>query len=187
MTAAYEFHGHAIVSDDDKIAAPDGTMPASLTNAADWARFQRELGRAAVVALGRKGHESHQNLHKRNRLVLSSSARGIEQRDGAWWWNPADVPLAEALAAAAPAGGIVAIPGGQRVFDYFLEHGYDEFHLARARGVRLHDGVPVFSECSANRSAEEVLTARGLVPYPVDILDAWAGVSVTVWQKQRRK
>lgn len=187
MTAAYEIHGHAIVSDDDKIAASDGTMPESLTNAADWVRFQRELDRAAVVMLGRKGHESHRNVHERNRVVLSSSARAIERRADAWWWNPADVPLAEALAAAAPQGGIVSVPGGRRVFDFFLDHGYDEFHLARARGIRIRDGIPVFSACVSGRSAEDVLAARGLVPYPVDILDAWAGVSVTVWQKQRRR
>ena len=187
MTAAYEIHGHAIVSDDDKIAAPDGSMPEALTNAADWARFQRALDRAAVVMLGRKGHESHRNMHERNRVVLSSSARGLEKREDAWWWNPADVPLAEALAAAAPQGGIVAIPGGRRVFDFFLDHGYNEFHLARAHGVRIRGGVPIFSECALGRSAEDVLAARGLVPRPADILDAHAGVSVTLWQKPRRK
>lgn len=184
MTAAYEIHGHAIVSDDDRIAAPDGSMPRSLTNAADRARFQRELDRAAVVVLGRKGHESHRNVHERNRLVLSSSARGIEKRADAWWWNPADVPLARALAAAAPQGGIVAVPGGRRVFDFFLDYGYDEFHLARARGVRIRDGVPIFSECALGRSAEDVLAARGLSPCPAEVLDARAGVSLTVWQEQ---
>ncbi len=185
--AAYAFHGHAIVSDDDMIADAEGNMPEALTNAADWRRFQRELDRAAAIVLGRHGHEAHANVHKRNRIVLSSQARGIERRDDAWWWNPADAPLAEILAKAAPRGGIVSVPGGRRVFDYFLDVGYDEFHLARARGVRIPGGVPVFSECSADRSAEDLLAARGLLPYPIDILDAWAGVSVTIWRTPPRR
>jgi hypothetical protein len=185
--AGYEFHGHAIVSDDDMIADADGNMPEALTNAADWKRFQHELDRAVAVVLGRHGHESHANVHKRNRVVLSSQARGIERRPDAWWWNPAQASLAEMLAKAAPKSGVVSVPGGRRVFDYFLDTGYDEFHLARARGIRVPGGVPVFSECATGRSAEDVLAARGLTPYPVDILDAWAGVSVTVWQKQKRR
>lgn len=185
--ATYEFHGHAIVSDDDMIADADGNMPEVLTNASDWKRFQNELDRSVAIVLGRHGHEAHANVHKRNRVVLSSQGRGIERRADAWWWNPADAPLAEVMARAAPTGGIVSVPGGRRVFDYFLDAGYDEFHLARARGVRIPGGTPVFSECAPDRSAEEVLGSRGLAPYPVDILDAWAGVSVTVWRKPQRR
>ena len=56
--------------------------------------------------------------------------------------------------AAAPRGGIVAVPGGRSVFDLFLEIGYDEFHLARARGVKIENGTFLFSECALGRSAE---------------------------------
>jgi hypothetical protein len=57
--AAYAIHGHAIVSDDDKIADAHGRMPAALRNEADWRRFQDELDRAAAVLLGRRGHFAH--------------------------------------------------------------------------------------------------------------------------------
>jgi alkanesulfonate monooxygenase SsuD/methylene tetrahydromethanopterin reductase-like flavin-dependent oxidoreductase (luciferase family)/dihydrofolate reductase len=183
VTASYQIQGHAIVSKDDMIADATGSTPAALHNAADWQRFQAALDRAAVVVLGRDAHFAHPNIHRRTRLVLSSTARGVERRADAWWWNPAQAPLADALAAAAPAGGIVAVPGGRRVFDLFLEHGFDEFHLARAHGVRIPDGVPIFSECGPQRSAEEVLAARGLVPEPTELLDAVAAVSVTVWKR----
>jgi hypothetical protein len=180
---AYEIHGHAIVSDDDKIADVRGRTPRVLRNAADWARFQAALGRAAVTVLGRLGHETHSNVHHRKRIVLSTSAAGIELRAGVWWWNPARASLAEALAAAAPGGGIVVVPGGRRVFDLFLNLGYDEFHLARVRGVNLPGGIPVFSECTSERPAEMVLTAHGLTAQSTEILDATAGVSVTVWRR----
>ena len=36
-----KINGYAIVSDDDKIAGPDGLIPASLRNEKDWDCFQR--------------------------------------------------------------------------------------------------------------------------------------------------
>jgi hypothetical protein len=180
---AYVFHGHAIVSADDMIADASGATPASLRNEADWARFQAALDRAAVTVLGRLGHEANPNLKGRNRLILSSSARGVERRLDAWWWNPAEATLAEALASAAPGGGIVAVPGGRRVFDLFLATGFDEFHLARAAGVHLPEGIPIFSAVREGRSADAVLAAHGLRPEPPTMLDAEAGVSLTVWRR----
>jgi len=177
------FHGHAIVSADDRIADRTGATPASLRNDADWARFQAALDRAAVTVLGRLGHEANPNLKGRNRLVLSSSARGIERRPEAWWWNPAEATLAEALAMAAPRGGIVAVPGGRRVFDRFLAVGYDAFDLARVAGVFLPDGILIFSAIREGQTAEAALAANGLRPEPPTMLDEAAGVALTVWQR----
>jgi hypothetical protein len=179
----YAIHGHAIVSADDRIADAAGATPESLRNEADWVRFQAALDRAAVTVLGRLGHEANPNLKGRNRLVLSSEARGIERRDDAWWWNPAEAPLAAALAAAAPLGGVVAVPGGSGVFDLFLALGFDEFHLSRAGGVVIPDGIPVFSGIREGLSAEAILAAHGLVPDRPEMLDAAADVSVTVWRR----
>jgi dihydrofolate reductase len=181
--AAYAIHGHAIVSDDDKIADAQSRMPEALRNKADWQRFQDALDRAAAVLLGRKGHFAHPDRHGRNRIVVSSAARGIERRADAWWWNPNEVPLAVALAEAAPRGGIIAVPGGQRVYDAFLKSGgFDEFHLVRAHGVTLGDGVFLFGDCAAGRTAEEVLTAHGHAPMPEQVLDRQARVVLTVWR-----
>ena len=144
MIGPWRIHGHAIVSADDKIAGPDGLTPASLRNEADWQRFQRALDDAAVTVLGRLGHEANPNAKGRNRLVLSSSAPGVERRADAWWWNPCRAPLEAALRQAAPGGGIVAVPGGRQVFDLFLDIGFDAFHLARARlgaRPRRHSGL----------------------------------------------
>jgi hypothetical protein len=177
----YAFHGHAIVSADDRIADATGRTPPGLRIAADWQRFQAALDRSVLTVLGRLGHEANPNHRGRNRLVLSTQAAGIEHRGDAWWWNPAEVALASALALAAPGGGIVAVPGGRRVFDLFLDVGYDEFHLTRADRVRIGDGVALFSAIGGGVGAEAVLAGRGLAAdAPVAIDD---GVRVVVWRK----
>lgn len=178
---SWRFHGHAIVSADDRIADAGGVTPASLRNEADWARFQAALDAAALTVLGRLGHEANPNRRRRNRLVLSSSASGVERRDDAWWWNPAAASLAAALQAAAPEGGIVAVPGGMRVFDLFLAVGYDAFDLARAEAVHIADGTPLFSAVRDGLSADSVLAAHRLVPGERRMLDPVARVSLTLW------
>jgi hypothetical protein len=180
----WRIHGHAIVSADDRIAGPDGLTPPQLRNEADWMRFQQALDQAAVTVLGRLGHQANPNLKGRNRLVLSASARGVERRADGWWWNPAQAPLDEALHRVAPAGGIVAVPGGRRVFDLFLRLGFDEFHLARAQSVRVPGGIPVFSEVTEFRPAEAALAAHGLVADATELLDSTANVTLTLWRRE---
>ncbi|MEO8668560.1 MAG: hypothetical protein ABI399_08595 [Bauldia sp.] len=182
MIGRWSIHGHAIVSADDRIADASGVTPPSLRNDHDWRRFQAALDRAAVTVLGRLGHEANPNFKRRIRLVLSTSSKGIERRADAWWWNPAHAPLGDALASAAPAGGVVAVPGGRRVFDLFLTLGFDEFHLARAGQIVLSDGIPVFSAIRSDHDANSVLAASGLTPGAREWLDPAAGVSLTIWR-----
>jgi hypothetical protein len=181
MIGAYRIHGHAIVSQDDCIADAEGCTPPALRNDADWQRFQSALDAAALTVLGRLSHEANPNVMNRKRIVVSSGARGVERRADGWWWNPAKAPLLDALSEAAPAGGIVAVPGGRRIFDLFLVIGFDEFHLARATRLYMGNGTPVFSECANGVSADEVLMRHGLVAGPVEELDPLAGVSFTVF------
>ena len=183
MIPGYSIEGHAIVSNDDRIAAADGGTPPELRNDADWTRFQAALDKAAVTVLGRRGHEANPNAKRRTRIVLSSSANGIERRADAWWWNPADTSLAAALRLAAPNGGIAAVPGGRPVFDFFLEAGFDAFHLARKGSVRIPGGIPLFSEVLQGKTAAELLAGHGLGPGPPEVLDRAAGVTMTVWRR----
>ena len=183
MIGGYAIHGHALVSADDRIADSDGLTPASLHNERDWRRFQAALDGAVVTVLGRRSHAANPNTKCRNRLVLSSAARAVERRGDAWWWNPADMSLADALAVAAPEAGIVAVPGGRPVFDYFLSVGFDAFHLARMPKVTLPGGIPVFSGITPTRRAADILVAYGLTPGRREILDRSAPVELTVWRR----
>jgi len=183
MIGGYAVHGHALVSADDRIADSDGVTPATLRHDSDRRRFQAALDLAVVTVLGRRSHAANPNTRGRNRLVLSASARAVERRDDAWWWNPADISLADALAVAAPATGIVAVPGGRPVFDYFLSVGFDAFHLARMPTVALPGGIPVFTAVSPGRGAADVLADHGLTPGPREILDRFAPVELTVWRR----
>jgi len=174
-------YGHAIVSADDRIAAGNGETPTALRNDADWLRFQAALDAASVTVLGRRGHLGNPNPKGRNRLVLSSSADAIEQRPDGWWWNPAFVPVEEALAHAAPGGGVAAIVGGTRVFDLFLDYGYDVFDLVRAEDVLLPGGLPLFSLCDAGRNSASLLGERGLTPGQAVPLDPVHRVVLVPW------
>ena len=177
-----EIHGYAIVSDNDRIADASGRTPDALRNDADWAYFQAELDRSALLVLGRLGHEAHPNPKGRLRMVLSSSSSGLERLSDGWWWNPDAIPWSEAIRAVLPRGGRVAVPGGRRVFDLFLDIGYDAFHLTRARGAFIPGGVAVFSGCDAGRDAEAILAERGLKPGERRVLDPRGPVSLTVWR-----
>jgi dihydrofolate reductase len=183
--------GHAIVSDDDRIAAADGSMPAVLRNDVDWRRFQDSLDAADLIVLGREGHDAIPNRPHRRRLVLTSRADGLERDRSApvgqvFRLNPAKMPLVAALDALLPIGGHVAVAGGTRVFDLFLAFGYDRFDLVRARGARLPGGRPLFAASDRGVVAETVLAGAGLAAAERAVLDAAAGVELTVYRAPRR-
>jgi dihydrofolate reductase len=190
VTPAFFILGHAIVSDDDRIAAADGSMPPALRNDADWSRYQADLDRADLVVLGREGHARHPNKPHRRRLVLTSRIAGMERAPGAigqvFLLNPADMLIEQALDALLPLGGRVAVTGGTRVFDAFLGVGYDGFDLVRARGVAIPGGRPLFAACDRGARAEEVLRSEGLVQGPVETLDAAAQVDLLPFRRQAR-
>lgn len=179
----WRLEAYAVLCRNDCIAGPDGLTPRALMNDADWDYFQRELDSAAVTLLGRVGHEVNPNRRNRRRLVVSGAAHGVERRADGWWWNPARAPLAQALAAVAPEGGKVAVPGGRRVFDLALAAGLDAFHLTRARHVAVDGGVACFSAVAAGRPVETLLDEAGLRPGPTVALDADAGFDLTVWRR----
>jgi hypothetical protein len=113
---------------------------------------------------------------------MSGSARGLEHRPDAWWWNPQAVSLDEALRTVAPGGGEVGVPGGQGVFDALLGR-FSAFHLARAHGRFLPGGRGLFAACESGTPAERVLAQGALVPGATCWLDEAAAVSLTVWRR----
>ncbi|MEW5421310.1 hypothetical protein HNS03_05275 [Amorphus sp. 3PC139-8] len=154
-------------------------MPKTLRNEADSRAFQAGLDRMDAIALGRRSHAVTANRTGRLRIVVSSTADGLERRTDGWWWNPATVETSEMLARILPEGGAVGVPGGRDVFDLFLAHGYTRFHLTRAHGVTLPGGVAVFSACDHGQTAEDVLAASGMAAGDPHVLDEANSVVLT--------
>ncbi len=168
--------GHAIVSADGRIAGADGRTPPALHNDADWARFQAALDAAALVVLGRLGHERHPNPGRR-RLVVTSGVPALDAADPlAIRWNPAGMALETVLERLGITQGTVAVTGGQRVFDLFLPY-FTRFELVTAAAVTLPDGIPCFS---AGPPAQ-TLAAAGLHAAATTALAP--GVTLTIWQR----
>lgn len=180
---AYSLHGYVVASRDDRLADAAGGFPEALRNDADWAYFQAGLDRAHATLLGRRSHEASPNHRGRLRIVVSGSARGVDRRADGIWWNPAHATLEDALAAAVPEGGEIAVPGGREVFDLVGPARFGAFHLARAHAVTIPDGRGVFAACEAGARAEDILAAGGLAGGRATWLDEAAQVSLTVFTR----
>ena len=162
MSPKFHIEGHALVSVEGAIADTAGDMPNSLRNDADWAWFQSRLDLSQLTVLGRLGHEANPNARQRYRLVLSRKGEGLERVDPLTHrLNPANLPVAEALAILLPEGGHIAVVGGTGIFDAFLEFGYDAFHLAVAGNARVPGGRPVFTGVNSATDAEVQILKSG--------------------------
>jgi len=171
-----EIVGHAIVSADGRIAAADRRTPAALRNDRDWTRFQAALDAAALVVLGRLGHERHPNPGRR-RLVVTGAVPALDMAAAdAIRWNPAGLPFAEVLARLGLVDGTVAVTGGRTVFDLFLPL-FTRFELVTVAGVTISDGVPCFSA----GPPDMVLAGAGLRIAATQTLDP--GVTLAVWRR----
>lgn len=174
------FEGHAIVSADGMIAMGDGAYPPELRNEADWQLYQASLDAAALVVIGRRGHERHPNPGRR-RLVLTRSVEALEEDAASplvTFWNPRGMALHDAIAALGVERGTIAVTG---LFDLFLPD-YTRFVLAERHDLVLPAGTP----CFAAGHPRTVLTAAGLVPTRPEIIDPDEMVTKVVWEKRGR-
>jgi dihydrofolate reductase len=170
--------GHAIVSADGMIADRNHRMPAALRSEADWRRFQAALDSAALVVLGRLGHEAHPNPG-RKRLVVTSRAAWLERDpgdDNIMLWNPDGISFRRVLAGLGIADGTIAVTGGQRVFDLFLP-GFTQFDLVTVADATIPDGVPCFS----GGPPREMLAQAGMRVAETEELEA--GVTLQLWRR----
>jgi hypothetical protein len=171
-----EIVGHAIVSADGRIADRHRQMPPELRNDKDWIRFQAALDEAALVVLGRLGHDAHPNPGRR-RLVVTSRVERLARIDAlVTLWNPATLDFGEASRELGVTDGTVAVTGGQGVFDLFLPR-FTRFDLVTVDSVLLPDGVPCFS----GGWPDDVLGRAGLRVTDREMLDP--GVRLQVWRK----
>jgi dihydrofolate reductase len=168
--------GHAIVSVDGMIAAADGSMPPALRSEADWRIFQAALDVAALVVLGRLGHERHPNPGRRRLVLTRSVADLLADPDDALTtlWNPAGMEISAVLERLGIADGVIAVTGGTGTFDLFIPH-YDRFVLSEVRGLTLEGGIPCFS----GGHPRFVLPGAGLEARDMEVIDR--GVVQTQW------
>ncbi|MGE3149877.1 MAG: dihydrofolate reductase [Pseudorhodoplanes sp.] len=187
MRSSYSAVGYAIVSADGMLADSAGVMLDTLKYEADQHYFQSGLDHVAAVIHGRHSHEGGPRADRRRRLVVTRRIASLARDPvgaNTLLWNPSGIPLEQALAELGVTSGVLGIIGGTDVFGMFLAWGYDEFHLSRAPpDVILPGGRPVFPDVSLGRSPERILEAHGLTAGPAQILDAKAGVSVTVFRR----
>jgi hypothetical protein len=156
------------------IADETGSMPKSLELEADRRFFERSLDRAAVVAHGRMSQEDQPGSPKRRRLILTRKVARLApdpNNRNARLWNPAGASLEEACVSVGCHSGTVAVLGGPDIYSFFLNIGYDDFYLSGAPKVKLPGGVPLFVEGRLGKTPDEVLSAAGLKPGPVQWLD----------------
>ncbi len=165
-----------MVSADGRIADRNRQMPAVLRNDKDWARFQAALDSAVLVVLGRLGHELHPNPGRR-RLVVTASVDRLERADDrTTLWNPTAIPFDEVARELGVEDGVVAVTGGQGVFDLFLPR-FTRFDLVTVDAALLPDGVP----CFFAGWPDEVLAREGLRVRERETLDP--GVRLEVWRR----
>lgn len=174
--------GYAIISEDGMLADAAGVMPASLVVEADQRFLSEGLDRADIIVHGRHSHENQPQSPTRRRLVATHSVATLGPTTdfpNAVLWNPAGLPLEQALQELDLEGGIVAVLGATELFGHFLPR-YDAFYLSRAPGVTLPGGRPIFPQVPA-RTPEDILVASGLSAGPPQTLDGARGVTMVAW------
>jgi len=181
---ALRIEGYVIVSADGRLADADNVMPDELKFGGDKKFFTAALDRADLIVHGRNSQEDQPNAPKRNRIILTRKVGATApdpDNPKAVLWNPSGASFEAACAEAGVGSGTVAIIGGPRVFDMFMDR-YDTFWLSQAPRVHLPDGEPCFPGVPA-RSPQEILAAHGLKPGQPQLLDPADGVSVTPWRR----
>jgi hypothetical protein len=181
---ALRIEGYVIVSADGRLANADNVMPDELKFEGDKRFFTAALDRADLIVHGRHSQEDQPNTPKRKRIILTRKVGATAPDPSnpmAILWNPSGAPFEAACADAGVCSGTVAIIGGPRVFDMFMDR-YDTFWLSQAPRVRLPDGEPCFPGVPA-QSPQEVLAAHGLRPGEAQLLDPTDGVSVMPWKR----
>jgi dihydrofolate reductase len=174
--------GYAIISEDGMLADAHRIMPASLQIEADQRFFEEGLNGVDVVVHGRHSQEQQPRSRERNRVILTRRIPALSPHPTnpkALLWNPAGAPFEDTLKSFGISNARVGVIGGAEVFQLFLFQ-YDVFWLTRAPGVTLPGGRPVFPEVPELKP-EDILSAHGLMPGPVKMLDAARDLTVVGW------
>ena len=183
-TAGFRIEGYVIVSAEGMLANADRVMPDEMKFEADKTFFTAALDRADLIVHGRHSQEDQPNAPNRKRIILTQRVRTVApdpENAKATLWNPSGSSFDDACAVAGVSSGTVAIIGGPRVFDIFMDR-YDTFWLSEAPKVRVPGGEPVFPGVP-RLTPRQILAQHELKPGESRILDEANGVTVTPWRR----
>lgn len=184
MNHTVHIEAYAIVSEDGMLTDAAGNIPPSLRLDADQHFFENGLDAVDIVVHGRNSQEQLSHSATRRRLITTRSIPSIApdpSNSRAILWNPAGASFDEALATFSVPNLRVAVIGGPRVFELFLNR-YGVFYLSRAANVRLPGGLPVFDGVPS-QTPEAVLAAHGLDKPKLEVTDASKGLTITGWRR----
>jgi hypothetical protein len=183
--AALRIEAYVIVSADGMLANADHVMPDELKFEGDKSFFSAALDRADLIVHGRNSYEDQPNSLRRRRIIVTRKVGAVAAdptNPKAVLWNPRGTePFETACAQAGVETGTVAIIGGPKIFDMFMDR-YDTFFLSQAPKVRLPGGEACFGGVP-DRSPQQVLAAHGLKAAEQIILDETFDVRVTAWRR----
>lgn len=131
----------------------DGKIGRDASHLSDWTspedkQFMRDmLKKCDAVVVGRKTFETAQApLMKRNTIVFSGSAKGVEERHPhVWFINPSETDVVEFCQK--QNFKQMALLGGARTYGYFVDHGLvDDWYITIepflfGAGVPLLEGI----------------------------------------------
>ena len=159
-------------------------IPPSLRFDADQQFFANGLDAVDIVVQGRNSQEQLAHSATRRRILVTgrvATVAPVPSNSREVYWNPEGAPFEKALALFAEPNRSIAVIGGPRVFEYFLDL-YDVFYLSRAANVRIPGGRPIFPDVPA-RTPEAVLADHGLDNPQHEVVDAAQGLTITAWQR----
>lgn len=136
------FIAYVAASIDGRISLTTQKRP-DWTSTEDWKFFQKELGKADAVVVGRNTYlAAKARLQKRNTFVFTSTIQKTQTKDGATFVNPQHTDLAKLFREYER----IAIVGGSRVYRTMLQNNLlDELYvtlepLIFGRGTEMFSG-----------------------------------------------
>jgi hypothetical protein len=184
MRSPVHIEAYAIVSEDGMLTDAQGNIPSSLRIGADQHFFESGLDAVDIVVNGRNSQEQLAHSAMRRRVLVTGSIPAVApvpSNSREVYWNPEGAPFEKALSAFAAPNRSIAVIGGPRVFEFFLDL-YDVFYLSRVAHVRLPGGLPIFRGVPS-RTPEAVLANHGLDNPRHEVVDTAHGLTITAWQR----
>ena len=174
----------AVVSSEDGfIARAPGHAPHEWASAEEQEIFFREVDATDWSIMGRGTHEAADKPERRRIIFSGQVDQPTWRRPTQLWIDPADLSANQlpALVSGKHKFETGLILGGTRVHDWFLSQNAIDVVLLTVEPLRFGDGLPIFSNQSANRP-EPVMRAAGFELTSLQELNA-GGTRLLTYQR----